>query len=70
MWEGDQVVGVDYLAALFGGEVVGGAADHGGEFDGVEGDYAAGYDLAGGVGEVDHVAGIEVTVDAGDAGGK
>src|ERR1022692_2685180 len=67
-----EVVAVDYLALVFGaqlgGQPSGGAAHEGGDLLGVVVDQASGDYRAAGAGQVHRVAGLEGTVDAGDAG--
>ena len=50
------------------GEVAGGPADHCGQFGSVESDHAPRHHGVGGINELHHVAGLEISFDTGDAG--
>jgi len=66
--DGDQVVGVHDLAALLGRQLPGLAADERGQLHGVVGVHPASHYGAVRPDQLDHVAGVEVAVCAGDPG--
>lgn len=65
--DGDEVVGVYDLAPQFWGQITGGAADQFGQFRSIEADHSAGDHVPPPVDQFHHIAGLEVTLDAGDA---
>src|SRR5918998_3028529 len=67
---GDQVVCVHHLAAQLDGQVAGGSADQCGQLDGVVAHDPPRHHATPRVDQLHHVAGLEVTVDAGDPGGQ